>query len=118
MSDETALTEGELALLRDAEIDDVHTVSMLFDLGLIESTKDRPTPDAVSAAFESLARLLDLGLIRVGRLENSDGGPDGRLAPVRHVAEPLDVVHARVTTAIAAAQEPSDWWFASWVVAT
>lgn len=67
------------------------------------------------SAKTSLSRLLELGLVEVGHVEYMDGGPLGRIAPVHHVAEPLDVVKERVTRA---ATQLGDWEHSCWVVAT
>jgi hypothetical protein len=118
---EQALTPGELTLLRDVETDDVSFGWVLIDLGLRgnpPSNPDwRPGERDVDAAFNALERLYERGLIEVGRIEYVDGGPAGRVAPVRHVAEPLSVVRERVEAEIAAAVQPTDWEFSCWVVA-
>jgi hypothetical protein len=64
-----------------------------------------------------LERLHERGLIDVGRIVYVDGGPPGRVAPVRHIAEPLSVVRERVEAEIASADQPTDWEFSCWVVA-
>lgn len=119
---EDGLTPGELTLLRDAETDDVSLVWVLIDLGLRgnpPSSPDwRPGEDDIDAAFTALRRLHERGLIDVGRIEYVEGGPPGRVAPVRHVAEPLSVVRERVEAATASAGQSTDWEFSCWVVAT
>jgi hypothetical protein len=116
------LTAGELALLRDAESDDVAFSWVLIDLGLMgnpPSSPDwQPSDHVIDAAFAALQRLHERGLIEVGRIEYVDGGPPGRVAPVRHVAEPLSVVRQRVAADIASASEQTDWEFSCWVVGT
>lgn len=117
---EQGLTPGELTLLRDAETDDVSLGWVLIDLGL---RGNPPSPDwrperVLDDAFTALERLHERGLIEVGRIEYIDVGPPGRVAPVRHVAEPMDVVRERVESAIATAAEDTDWEFTCWVVAT
>jgi hypothetical protein len=106
----------------DAQTDDVSFVWVLNDLGLRRNPPNspdwRPGMQEIDAAFSALARLHALGLIEVGRNEYVDGGPPGRVASVRHVAEPLAVVRKRVEAEVAAAREPSDWEFSCWVVAT
>jgi hypothetical protein len=119
---EADLSPGELALLRDAETDDVSFVWVLIDLGLREnppSSPDwRPGPSEIESAFRALERLQSRGLIDVGRLEYVDRGPPGRVAPLRHVAEALAAVRQRVKAEIASARGPDDWEFSCWVVAT
>ena len=116
------LTQGELTLLRDAETDDVFFVWVLIDLGLRgnppSSPEWRPGVQDIEAAFHALERLQERGLIDVGRTEYVDGGPSGRVAPVRHIAEPLALVRERVEAEIASAVCPTDWEFSCWVVAT
>lgn len=116
------LSPGELALLRDAETDDVSFLWVLIDLGLREnppSSPDwRPGRHEVDSAFDSLNRLRERGLIEVGRVEYVDDGPPGRVAPVRHVAEPLAVVRKRVEGALAHAGQPTDWESSCWVAAS
>ena len=116
--DAELLTAGELKLLEDASVDDVHTLSMLSDLGLVGSAHDAVTAEILDSAFASLAKLLDRGLIRVGRVEYVDAGAPGRIAPVRHISESLSTVRAHVESSTANAADPTSWWFASWVVGT
>jgi hypothetical protein len=78
----------------------------------------RPGPSEIASAFRALRRLHSRGLIDVGRLEYLDGGPPGRVAPLRHVPEPLADVRQRVEDEIASALRPNDWEFSCWVVAT
>lgn len=116
------LTPGELEILVDGLTDDVAFVWVLIHLGI--RTNPAPTPDwapgasDLHEAFDSLRRLSELGLIRVGRIEFVDGGPPGRLAPVRHVAEAMDVVVSRVQTSVKTARVSDDWEFSCWVVNT
>jgi hypothetical protein len=119
---EPGLSPGELVLLRNAQTDDVSFVLVLTDLGLRGNPPGspdwRPGPDEIESAFQSLERLHRQRLIEVGRVEYLDGGPPGRVAPVRHIAEPLAVARQRVEAAVAAARQPADWEFSCWVVAT
>lgn len=69
----------------------------------------------VEEAFAALGRLSDAGLIRVGRIEYVDDGPPGRVAPVKHVVEQLDMVKARVR---ASCLRGKDWEWSCWVVNT
>jgi hypothetical protein len=116
------LTPGELELLIDGLSDDVAFVWVLIHLGI--RTNPPATPDWVPAAedlhdaFASLRRLSDQALIRVGRITYLDGGPPGRLAPVRHVAEDIDAVVSRVEAAVRTARVPHDWEYSCWVVNT
>jgi hypothetical protein len=115
------LSPGELALLRDAETDDVSFVRVLIDLDLREnpprSPDWRPGPREIDSAFNALERLHSRGRIDVGRIEYTDGGLPGRVAPVQHVPEPLSVVRQRVEAEVASARQPTDWEFSCWVVA-
>ena len=101
-------TLGELEILIDGLSDDVAFIWVLIHLGI--RTNPPPTPDWAPAAsdlqnaFASLRRLANHRLIRVGRIEYVDGGPPGRLAPVRHVAEDMDVVVSRVEAAVQTAK--------------
>lgn len=116
------LSDGELALVQDAGSDDVAFVWVLIHLGLRGNPPSRPDwrpgPREIESAFATLERLGSRGLVEVGRVEYIDGGPPGRVAPVRHVAEPLAVVRERVEDAVASAREPMDWEFSCWVVST
>lgn len=87
------LGEGEVRLLVDALSEDVPAVWVLIQLGI----RDNPPPTGWIASSEDLdraaivlRRLLDLGLIEVGRVETVDGRPFGRDVPNRFVAERLD----------------------------
>ena len=66
----------------------------------------------------SLDRLVAAGLAQVGRLEYVDGGPAGRVAPVRHISEPLADVRARVESACREATHDNAWAYSCWVVNT
>lgn len=119
---EPDLSPGERALLRDAQTDDVSFVWVLIDLGLLEnppSSPDwRPGAPEIDSAFHALGRMHSRGLIAVGRIEYTDGGPPGRVAPVRHISEPLDAVRQRVEAEIASARQSTDWESSCWVVGT
>ncbi len=116
------LKPGELEILIDGLSDDVAFEWVLIHLGI--RTNPPPTPNwapaasDLNAAFASLRRLTDLTLIRVGRIEYVDGGPPGRLAPVKHVAEDIDTVVSRVEAAVRTARVSDDWAFSCWVVNT
>ena len=120
MSDEISAQERELLI--GCRNDDVSLIWVLMHLGIRsnppETPDRRPSSADVDHAFSILGRLAERGLIAIGRLEYIDEGPQGRVAPVRHVAEPLDVVRARVDDAIASAAQESDWAYACWVVST
>lgn len=115
-------TLGELEILIDGLSDDVAFIWVLIHLGI--RTNPPPTPDWAPAAsdlqnaFASLRRLANHRLIRVGRIEYVDGGPPGRLAPVRHVAEDMDVVVSRVEAAVQTAKVEDDWAYSCWIVNT
>jgi hypothetical protein len=116
------LSPGEQALLRDAQTDDISFVWVLIDLGLRgnpPSSPDwRPGACEIDSAFNALERLHSRGLIEVGRVEYLDSGQPRRVAPVRHVAEPIDVVRQRVEAEVTAARQSTDWEFSCWVIAT
>lgn len=107
-------------MLRDAASDDVSFGWVLAHLGLRDPDEWteawRPSAAAIDQTFESLNRLVAAGSIEIGRLEYIDGGPAGRIAPVRHVPEPIGIVRNRVHTAVAASQTATDWEFQGWVV--
>jgi hypothetical protein len=112
------LSDGEIELLIDGLTDDVAFLWVLIDLGLRGNPPERPGPPTtpqVDAAFVALDRLSAAGLVRVGRMEYIDGGPPGRVAPVKHVAEPIDEVRARVARACLGG---TDWEWSCWVVNT
>jgi hypothetical protein len=116
------LTPGEMELLIDGLSDDVAFIWVLIHLGI--RTNPPPTPDWSPApsdlheAFASLQKLTDLALIRVGRIEYVDGGPPGRLAPVKHIAEDMDEVVSRVEMAVGTARVSEGWAYSCWVVNT
>ena len=95
---------------------------VLIDLGLRGNPPSqpdwRPGPSEIGSAFATLERLRSRGLVEVGRVEYSMAAHRGRVAAVRHVAEPLAVVRERVEDAVASASGPTDWEFSCWVVAT
>jgi len=119
MSPLDGISREELALLADAASDDVSFDWVLLHLKLMPELRDsswRPGSAELEAAFSTLAKLSERGLIQVGHTEYLDGGPAGRVAPVKHVAEPLIVVRERVTSAAANGIDSVDWAFQCWVV--
>ncbi len=57
--------------------------------------------------------------VAIGRIEYVDlDTPPGTFAPVRHIAEPIDLVRSRVRQACATASDSSDWAFSCWLVNT
>ena len=113
------LSRDELSLLTDAVSDDVSFDWVLLRLKLMPERRDaswRPGSSEREAAFSTLAKLSERGLIQVGRMEYLDGGPAGRVAPVKHVAEPLSDVRERVASAAANGIDSVDWAFQCWVV--
>jgi hypothetical protein len=122
MAHEDELTPEETDLLTDAKEDDVSFAWALIDLGIRSNppqTPDwRPSDEDIDAAFAIFAKLSNRDLISVGRIEYIDGGPPGRVAPVRHIPEALDAVRARVEAAVSAAKVSIDWEFSCWIVAT
>jgi hypothetical protein len=119
---EDGLTPGELTLSRDAETDDVSFGWVLIDLGLRGNPPSGPEwrsgVHELDVAFHALERLHERGLIDVGQIEYADSSPRGRVAPLRHIAEPLSTVRERVEAEIASAGQPTDWEFSCRVVAT
>ncbi|MEX2555885.1 MAG: hypothetical protein WEB06_09655 [Actinomycetota bacterium] len=116
------LSPGEEELLIDGLSDDVAFLWVLIHFGIRENppaTPDwRPTKSDVAAAFASLRKLVDAGVVRVGRLEYADDGPPERVAPVKHVAEEVTEALQRVEKALIVATEARDWESACWVVNT
>ena len=112
------LTGPDAEVLIDGLHDDVAFVWVVIHLGLRGNPPNDPSPpssDDVDAAFNRLDRLVDAGLVQVGHMEYIDGGPPGRVSPVKHGAEPLDEVKARVKQACATGR---DWEWSCWVVNT
>lgn len=118
MTDDLNLTPGERELLEAAEDDEIDLGWACIHLGVRTNGGPGPvraTPEEIDACFHSLARLHDLGLISVGRMEYVDGGPPGRLAPVRHVGEPIDMVKQRVREVARNASDDWAWHFSAWI---
>jgi hypothetical protein len=117
-----SLSVGELAVLVEGLDDDVAFNWVLLRLGIRENPPPMedspPSEDDVGAAFRSIDRLAGLGLIKVGRMEYVDGGPPGRVAPLRHVEEPIEEVRERVERECRAANDWSEWAFSCWIVNT
>lgn len=114
-----ALTDGELELLIGGLTDDISFDIALIDLGLRGNPPEREgPPDAIQidAAFRSYERLLNAGLIRVGRVQYLDGGPPGRVAPVEHIEERFVDIRSRVDGACRTASNWGDWAFSCWSV--
>ncbi|MEM8710836.1 MAG: hypothetical protein AAGG01_07785, partial [Planctomycetota bacterium] len=112
------LTTGESELLIAGLSDDVAFVWVLIHLGIRgnpPAATGPPTPSDVEVAFLALHRIVVAGFIKVGRTEYIDGGPPGRVAPVRQVEEPLTVVKNRV---LATCDHGTDWEWSCWVVNT
>jgi hypothetical protein len=116
--DRPDVTEGEAALLVDGLRDDVSFSWVLIHLGLRGNPPPDPSPptaQVIEAAFETIERLVGAGLVTTGRLEYIDGGPPGRAAPFRHVAESLDLVRQRVERTATA---DDGWEWSCWTVNT
>lgn len=112
------LTSGDRNILIDGLSDDVAFVWVLIHLGLRGNPPDStasPSGGDVQKALTAMERLSAAGLVRVGRTEYLDGGPPGRVAPVRHVEEPMDIVATRVRKAC---NEGVDWEWSCWLVNT
>ena len=111
-------THGEIEVLINGLWDDVAFNWVLIDLGLRGNPPVDPGPpsgEVIDAAFRSLDKLSREGLLKVGHMEYVDGGPPGRLAPVKHVEDPILVVADRVRTAC---RSGADWEWSCWVVNT
>lgn len=118
--DNDALTPGEVELVEEAHHDDIDMAWTLIHLGIRKndgSDTVRPSVDEIDRAFESLQRLTERGLIVVGHTEYIDGGPPGRLAPVKLVPDPLPEVKQRVIDGLSATSD-MEWRFSSWLTAT
>ena len=113
------LTPERIELLIDGLSDDIAFVWVLIHLGLRPNDgSGDPGPPLVSdvdAAFVVLDELSRAGLVKVGHMEYVDGGPPGRVSPVKHVEDPIHLAKQRVTTACL---RGSDWEWACWVVNT
>lgn len=110
------LTPGETEILIDALSDAVDFRWVMTHLGLdTVGRNDQPCPADVHAALRSLDKLSQAGLLEVGRLEYVDGGPPGRLAPLKHLRDPMNEVADRVR---AACLSGPDWPWSCWVVNT
>jgi hypothetical protein len=116
------LTPCEMKLLIDGLSGDVALIWVLAHLGIRTNPPLAPdwspAPSDLQEAFASLQKLTDLALIHVGRIEYVDGGPPGRLAPVKHIAEDMDEVVSRVEMAVGTARVSEDWAYSCWVVNT
>lgn len=102
------LSPGESELLRDGANDDVALVWVLIHLGIRANPPGRPGPPTVpevERAFVVIERLSQLGLVDVGKMSYIDGGPPGRVAPVKHVREPLHDVRERILAAVAGGKD-------------
>jgi hypothetical protein len=112
------LTPGETDLLIDGLTDDVAFNWVLIHLGIRANPPPVPGPPSVAdvdSAFSVLETMTQRGLVEVGHLEYLDGGPPGRLAPVKHIKDPLPEVRRVVLTAC---ESGSDWEWSCWVVTT
>ncbi|WP_395638960.1 hypothetical protein [Pseudolysinimonas sp.] len=119
MGSDLHLTPGERELLSAAEDDEIDVSWACIHLGVRSNGPPSPiraTPEEIDACFVSLKRLNDLGLISVGRMEYVDGGPPGRVAPVHHVSEPIDLVKGRVLDVARTAVDAWEWAFSAWIV--
>lgn len=117
-----ALSKGETEILIDGLSDDVSFSWALIHLGIranppVEDVP--PSTESIAIAFESFERLVSAGLAKLGRVEYADRTQTtGSLAPVTHVAEPIEIVRERVERACREASDQSDWAFCCWLVNT
>lgn len=109
-------------MLIDGLSDDISFSWALIDLGLrgdppVDAAP--PSPETISAAFAHFDRLLDRGLVKIGRVRYVDPDqPRGTVAPVMHVSEPITEVRNRVEEACSTASDWGDWAFSCWLVTT
>jgi hypothetical protein len=118
---ESDLTNGEIELLIDGLTDDISFDMALIHFGIRGNPPDRNEPpgrNQIEAAFRSYERLINSGLVRLGRIQYIDAGLPGRVAPVEHVEEPFRDVRGRVDDACRTATEWGDWAFSCWTVNT
>jgi len=114
------LSDGEAELLIHGLADDVSFEWALICLGVRQNppaTDAPPDADQVAAAFASFEALIAAGFVHLGRIEHIDPETPPP-APVRHIAEPIDVVRERVERACAEAKHWSEWSFSCWLVTT
>jgi hypothetical protein len=120
--DQYAVTQAEIALLIDGLSDDVSFVSALIDLGIRSNppaVDEPPNADAIAAAFQSFDRLISAGLVKLGRIAYVDRTqPPGRIAPIEHVEEPIQIVRERVERSSQGALTSTDWAFSCWLMNT
>ena len=117
-----ALSKGETDILVDGLTDDVSFSWVLIHLGIRANPSpldEAPQDEAIATAFAHIERLVSRGFVKVGRVEHLDpNAPQGTLAPVKHVEEPIDVVRTRVERTCREAKDWSDWAFSCWLVNT
>lgn len=115
------LSPGEIEVLIDGESDDVAFDWLLIHLGIRSNPAERPGPPTIEealAALSSVEKLVTAGLVRIGRIEYIDGGPPGRVAPVKHVSEPIEVVRQRVVAHLESGDMADNWRWLCWAVNT
>ncbi len=115
------LSPGEIEVVVDGESDDVAFDWLLIHLGIRSNPPERPGPPTVEEALAALGgveRLVTAGLVRIGRIEYIDGGPPGRVAPVKHVSESIEVVRQRVVAHLESGDVSNNWRWLCWAVNT
>ena len=118
--DEAKLTDEERELVDDARKDDISFLWVLIHLGIMGNPPPfpswRPSAMEVEKAITTLDKLATYGCIVVGRLDaTGEVAPPG-IPVVRHVKEPLQVVHDRVIASLDV-PDPFEWKTACWVIA-
>lgn len=112
----------EVDLLIDGLSDDVSFSWALINLGIRDNPPVQDSPpsaEMIVRAFDHFERLVDLGLVNIGRIEFIDPDrPPNAVGPVRHIAEPLAQVRRRVDHACAADGDSIGWQFSCWLVNT
>ena len=115
------LSEGEIELLIDGLTDDVSFSWALIDVGLRGNPPDEDVPadrEMIAAAFISFERLVELGLVAIGRIDEDPDTPRGRYRAVKHVAEPIETVRDWMERECGQAVSWPDWAFCCWLVST
>lgn len=119
---ENGLTRGEVEILIDGLSDDVSFDWALIHLGIHgnpRAEKVPPSAKKIAAAFASFERLVAAGLAKLGRIEDvGQAPPDGTLARVTHIEEPIRDVRERAERLCREAKHSWEWTFCCWLVNT
>ncbi len=105
--------EGERELLWSGYYEDVDLSAVMGTLRLESPGARKPSKEALASAFASFERLVDRGLMKVGRLSLGQAvRSGGRPGAAIHVEESIDAASRRVEQECAKAQSFDDWRFA------